>query len=78
MTEERIPCEEVIEHIFAFLDEELDDETTERIEAHLQRCRDCFTRAEFEKHLRARVRDAAAAKAPDTLHRRIRDIIDSF
>ncbi len=78
MTEEHIPCEQVIEHLFAFLDEELDDEITDRIEAHLQRCRDCFTRAEFEKHLRARVRNAAETRAPNTLHRRIRRIIDSF
>lgn len=78
MTEEHISCEEVIEHLFAFLDRELDDETGERIDAHLQRCRDCFTRAEFEKRLRARVQEAAEEKAPETLHRRIRDLIDSF
>ena len=78
MTEEHITCEEVIEHLLAYLDRELDDGISERIEAHLERCRDCFTRAEFERHLRDRVREAAATQAPETLHRRLRKLIDSF
>lgn len=78
MTEEHITCEEVIEQLFAFLDRELDDEISERIDAHLQRCRDCFTRAEFEKRLRARVREAAETEAPESLYRRIRKLVDSF
>lgn len=78
MTEQHITCDEVIEHLLAFLDRELDDEFSERIEAHLQHCRDCFTRAEFEKRLRARIREAAETEAPETLHRRIRNLIDSF
>ena len=78
MNEEHITCEEVIEQLFAFLDRELDSETSERIDAHLQRCRDCFTRAEFEKRLRARVHESAEVQAPETLHRRIRKVIDDF
>ena len=78
MTDEHITCEEVIEQLFDFLDRELDSETSERIDAHLQRCRDCFSRAEFEKRLRARVHDAAETQAPETLHRRLKKLIDSF
>ena len=78
MTDEHMTCEEVIEHLFAFLDRELDADLSGRIEEHLERCRDCFTRAEFERRLRARVRDAAETRAPDTLHRRLRDLMDAF
>ena len=78
MSDNHITCEEVIEHLLAFLDRELDSETSERIDAHLQRCRDCFTRAEFEKRLRARVHEAAETEAPETLHRRLREVIDAF
>lgn len=78
MTEQHITCDEVIEHLLAFLDRELDDEFSERIEAHLQHCRDCFTRAEFEKRLRARVHEAAEVQAPAALRKRIRKLIDDF
>jgi len=78
VTSDHIDCEEVIEHLFAFLDRELDSEASARIDAHLQRCRDCFTRAEFEKRLRARVQEAGEAKAPDALRERIRSIVNQF
>lgn len=74
-----ISCEEVIEQLFAFLDRELDDEVSERIDEHLARCRDCFTRAEFERRLRERVREASEdAQAPDRLHRRLRRVMNEF
>lgn len=78
MTGDHIDCEEVIEQLLTFLDRELDSETSARIDAHLQRCRDCFTRAEFETRLRARVHEAAETKAPETLRQRIRGLIDQF
>lgn len=78
MTPDDISCEEVIEALFTFLDRELDDELNERIEHHLARCRDCFSRAEFERRLRGRVREAGETQAPDGLHRRLRDLIKTF
>lgn len=78
MNAEQITCEEVIEQIYEFLDQELDSTLSDRINAHLERCRDCFTRAEFEKRLRARVNDAAEAEAPERLHRRLQRLIDQF
>lgn len=78
MSSEHIDCEEVIEQLFAFLDSELGEEQQQRIEHHLSRCRDCFTRAEFERRLRARIREASEAKAPERLHRRVRDLLDEF
>lgn len=73
-----ITCEEVIEQIFDFLDRELDHEVSGRIDAHLARCRDCFTRAEFERRLRERVRATSEAEAPEGLQRRIRAMLDAF
>lgn len=78
MSSEHIDCEEVIEQLFAFLDRELDDRQQQRIERHLSHCRDCFTRAEFERRLRARIREASEAKAPERLHRRIQDLLNEF
>ncbi|MDI5934540.1 MULTISPECIES: anti-sigma factor family protein [Halomonas] len=71
-------CEEVIERLFDYLDRELDHRQADDIERHLSRCRDCFTRAEFEKRLRARVEAAGTVKAPTRLRHRIRDLLDQF
>ncbi len=73
-----IDCEEVIEQLFDFLDRELDEELSARIDAHLQRCRDCFSRAEFERRLRARVGEAVEREAPERLRRRLRALMDTF
>lgn len=78
MTDEALSCEEVIEHIFDYLDGELDQATQGRIERHLETCRDCFSRAEFEELLRRKIRAAGSQKAPERLQRRIREMLDRF
>lgn len=78
MSSTGINCEEVIEQLFEFLDRELDEDLSHRIEHHLKHCRDCFTRAEFEKRLRERVDQAAEAKAPEALRRRLKQIVETF
>lgn len=73
-----ISCEEVIEQLFAYLDGDMDDEATAMIRHHIEHCRDCFTRAEFEQKLRARIADTACVSAPERLRRRVRAILDEF
>jgi len=73
-----ISCEEVIERLFAYLDGELEDVSPETIDHHLAHCRDCFTRAEFEKRLRARVADSVSTSAPERLRSRVRALLDEF
>lgn len=78
MTQRPISCQEVIERLFEYLDNELDGDASAVIDRHLQHCRDCFSRAEFEKRLRARIAEASRAKASDRLRRRIEGLIDRF
>lgn len=73
-----LSCEEVIEMLFAYLDREVGDELTDRIEQHLESCRDCFSRVEFEKRLRAKVRASGEVQAPARLHKRIKIMLDEF
>lgn len=75
---EGLSCEQVLEHLFDYLDSALDSLTAAEIERHLQACRGCFSRAEFERRLRARVAETATAEAPDRLRRRIKALIDQF
>jgi mycothiol system anti-sigma-R factor len=78
MNARQLTCEEVIERLFDYLDRELDDHQSADIQRHLDRCRDCFTRAEFEKRLRARVAATGTVKAPSRLQRRIHRLLDEF
>jgi mycothiol system anti-sigma-R factor len=74
----RIGCEEVIAHLFAYLDNETDPEKRSYIERHLEECRACYSRAEFEKALRAKVKQLGDGEAPATLRQRVRALLDQF
>lgn len=75
MKTQELPCEEVIDRLFEYLDRELDTVRQDEIDRHLQRCYDCFSRAEFERRLRERIVATASEQAPDQLKKRIRDLI---
>lgn len=75
---DRIRCEEVIAHLLSYLDGELDADKRAQIDRHLDECRSCFSRAEFERALRARVAQVGEVKAPASLQARIKALIDKF
>ena len=79
MTEhERIECEEVVAHLLDYLDGELDAEKRVQIDRHLEACRGCYSRAEFERELRRRLRELGKESAPETLRRRLKTLLDDF
>jgi mycothiol system anti-sigma-R factor len=79
MSEKRtVMCEEVLEHLFAYVDQELDAEKKAEVDQHMERCRGCFSRAEFEKRLKARIMATGSSKAPEHLRQRVRSLIDKF
>ena len=71
-------CEQVLEHLFAYLDNALDAPTSAEIERHLESCRGCFSRAEFEQRLRERIAQTGTVSAPDTLRERIKALTGKF
>ncbi|ALA20329.1 MULTISPECIES: anti-sigma factor [Chelatococcus] len=74
-----IRCEEVVEHLLTFLDgEEVGEGRRSLIEQHLEECRSCCSRADFELALRHRVREVAAKRPTAILRNRIRQLIDQF
>lgn len=78
MTRPPLTCEEVLERLFPYLDRELDDAAWTEIDRHLERCRGCFSRAEFERKLKAHVRGAGERPAPESLRARIKDLVKKF
>lgn len=76
---EDIGCLQAIEMFYAYLDGELGDvEAVADFEHHLEHCRSCFTRAEFEGLLTDRLKEIASARASDDLRRRLRILTDNF
>lgn len=71
-------CEEVLERLLAYLDRELDDRTWAEVEHHLESCRGCFSRAEFERRLKAHVRAAGESAAPESLRARLKHLVEKF
>ena len=74
----RIDCEEVIANLFAYLDNEIDPEKRTDIERHLEECRACFSRAEFEKALRAKINQLGDKEAPASLRQRVAALLKQF
>ena len=78
MSENRLSCEEVVKQLFAYLDADLDETTSAHIHQHLETCRACCSRLEFEKSLRTRIQESGTRQAPERLQRRIRKILDRY
>jgi anti-sigma factor (TIGR02949 family) len=76
--QDQIRCEEVINHLFEYLDGEIDAEKRRQISRHLEECRGCFSRAEFEKALRQKVKELGRQEPPRSLQRRLKVLIDQF
>jgi anti-sigma factor (TIGR02949 family) len=76
--QDQIRCEEVISHLFEYLDGEIDAEKRRQIDRHLEECRGCFSRAEFEKELKKKVKQLGRQEPPRSLQRRLKALIDQF
>lgn len=65
-------CKEAVNKLHEYLDNELDNVTTEQIKKHLDLCRLCCDHFEFEKTLKDLVHKCcSSAKAPDILKEKI-------
>lgn len=78
MTKRTLTCEEVVQRLFPYIDRELDDHANAEIEHHLETCRGCYSRAEFERKLKAKVAETGQAEAPERLRKRLKGLIDRF
>ena len=73
-----IDCEEALPRLLDFLDAELHGESLRELEQHLERCRSCFSRFEFEKRLKGHIAALGNEPVPAELQHRIRKVLDNF
>lgn len=71
-------CEDALRVIAAHLDRELDPPTADQLELHLETCRSCFSRAEFERRLKASVADLGREPVTPELSERVQTLIRDF
>jgi anti-sigma factor RsiW len=73
-----ITCEEALRLLAEYLDGELLGADHANVEQHLQRCRSCFSRVEFEEQLRTKLAALSEGSVTGAFEERIRSLIDRF
>lgn len=73
-----IGCEDALRRLFEYLDRELDGVRHAEMEQHLHTCRACYSRAEFEKHLKTRLGALGEVSAPPEFTHRIKNLLHRF
>ena len=72
-------CLEAFDHLYAYLNGELKDEAMlTKIEHHLGHCKSCYSRAQMERELNDRLRKSGKDKAPESLKKRLHELIDDL
>lgn len=72
-----VSCEEALSRVYEYLDGELEREMQERINRHLEVCRRCYPRFDFERLFLDCVGEkGAAAEPPGRLEERVRRALD--
>jgi len=72
-------CLQAFDHLYAYLNGELKDpQKVAMIEHHLQHCRSCFSRAEFERQINQRLKKGEPKPLPSSLKDRMKKLIDDF
>lgn len=78
MTEREIDCEQALKQIFEFIDHELHDADHQVMHRHLEKCKSCFSRVEFERRLKEKLRALRDEKATEKVSERVKGLLKSF
>ena len=73
-----ISCSEAVSRIFELLDGMIKRSQRQELDEHLDTCRDCCNRLEFEKLLKERLIQLSETKTPKRLSRRIEKLLKNF
>lgn len=71
-------CEDALRLLAAHIDRELDASTRDQMDRHLETCRSCYSRAEFEKRLKESVAALGHEPVRPELSDRVQRLIRTF
>jgi mycothiol system anti-sigma-R factor len=67
-----VDCSEILQRVYAFIDNELEDASTDQIRQHLEECAPCLDQYDLERCVKKLVhRSCGAEHAPDSLRQKI-------
>jgi anti-sigma factor (TIGR02949 family) len=75
---DKLTCEQAIKMVLEFLDKELSPHDHKAMEEHLDTCRSCYSRMEFEKLLKNKIHSLPLTKAPESLRSKIKKVTGKF
>jgi mycothiol system anti-sigma-R factor len=73
-----INCEKALRHLFEYIDRDLDQDLQAQMEQHMEHCRSCFSRLEFEQTLKQHLHNSSTEHAPDSLRDRVGSLLREF
>jgi anti-sigma factor RsiW len=76
--EKTIRCEEALRLLAAHLDGELGPEERGDVERHLEACRSCYSRAEFERRLQSQLAGLGRREPDPAFGARLQGLIRRF
>lgn len=71
-------CEDALRLLAAHIDRELDAPTSDQVARHLETCRSCYSRAEFEKRLKQDLAALGREPVRPELADRVQKLIRTF
>jgi anti-sigma factor (TIGR02949 family) len=73
-----IDCEQALQHIFELIDHELEGEGRDAMQQHLDTCKSCFSRVEFERRLKAKFKTLREAETNARARERIEKLLKAM
>ena len=64
-------CSEILERVFFFIDNELEEADCSQIEQHLDECGPCLQKYDLERTVKALVARSCSEHAPETLREKV-------
>ena len=71
-------CEDALRVLAEHLDHELDDHLDDQLLAHLESCRSCYSRSEFDRRLKAQIRELGHEPVPAPVLDRVHELLREF
>jgi anti-sigma factor (TIGR02949 family) len=78
MNNATITCEDAIRLIASYIDRELNEPEAVQLRAHIDRCKSCYSRVEFEQQLKAQLATLRSVPVSDELGGRIRVLLQGY
>jgi anti-sigma factor (TIGR02949 family) len=78
MIRREIDCEQALQRIFDFIDHELDESDHAAMHRHLEACKSCFSRMEFEQRLKEKLGQLRDEPPTEKVTERVKGLLRSF